>query len=100
MKTTFDIRWSQESKAKFQKIIAYLRAEWTEKEVKKFVKRLKEFEQIVVLFPELYAPTRGGLRRAVLGKHHSVIYRIDFQHRLIRVYTIFDNRQNPASLKG
>ncbi|WP_192825122.1 hypothetical protein [Rufibacter sp. LB8] len=76
-----------------------MREEWSEKEVKKFIKRLQEFEKIVVLFPELYATSKGDLKRAVLSKHNSVLYQIDDKKQLIRVITIFDNRQHPSKLK-
>lgn len=85
----------------FDRIVIYLREKWTEKEVIKFVVQIKGFERIVVKFPEVYAESskKGGLRRAVLSKHNSVIYKIDREKTLIRVYTIFDNRQHPEKLK-
>lgn len=98
MKAKFQILWSQEAKLQFTRIIDYLRAEWTEKEVKKFVSKLRNFEKIVVLFPEIYKKSKTDLRRAVLTKHNSAIYKIDEENHLIRVITIFDNRQNPRKL--
>jgi plasmid stabilization system protein ParE len=101
MKTELKILWSKESKFQFDRIVLYLRKEWTEKEVNKFIVKIREFEQIVVKFPEIYAESnrKADLRRAVLSKHNSVIYKIDWEKSLIRVYTIFDNRQHPDKLK-
>jgi plasmid stabilization system protein ParE len=101
MATKFEVTWSKESKRQFDKIVSYLRAEWTEKEVKKFVRKLREFEKVVCLFPHLYAESKikPEFRRAVITKHNSVIYKIDGEKGLIRVYTIFDNRQSPKKLK-
>ncbi len=101
MRAEFEIIWSKESKYKFDSIIKYLRREWTEKEVTKFVNKVKDFEHVVSKFPEIYAESnkKAGLRRAVLSKHNSVIYLIDTEEALIRVYTIFDNRQHPNKLK-
>ena len=101
METEFCILWSKESKFQFDRIVLYLREEWTEKEVNKFVAQIKDFERIVVKFPEIYAESskKAGLRRAVLSKHNSVIYKIDWDKSLIRVYTIFNNRQHPDKLK-
>ena len=101
MRAEFEILWSKESKLQFDRIILYLRKEWTEKEVKNFVGQIKNFERIVVKFPELYAESnkKVGLRRAVLSKHNSVIYRVDWEKSLKRVFTIFDNRQHPDKLK-
>ena len=101
MENEFDILWSKESKFQFNKTVLYLREKWTEREVKKFVSQIKNFERIVVKFPEIYAESnkKVGLRRAVLSKHNSVIYRVDWEKSLIRVYTIFDNREHPDKLK-
>lgn len=101
MGTEFDILWSKESKVQKDNIVLYLRKKWTEKEVSKFLVQIKEFERIVLKFPEMYAGSnkKVGLRRAVLSKHNSVIYKIDWERSLIRVYTIFDNRQHPKKLK-
>ncbi|EMR03925.1 type II toxin-antitoxin system RelE/ParE family toxin [Cesiribacter andamanensis] len=101
METKYEVIWSKESKRQFNQIVNYLRAEWTEKEVIKFVDKLKEFEKVVCLFPELYADSnkKPEFRRAVITKHNSVIYKIDEGKGLIRVYTIFDNRQSPNKLK-
>jgi plasmid stabilization system protein ParE len=99
MRTEFDIFWSKESKVKLDSIVFFLRKKWTEKEVNKFLTQIKEFERIVVKFPEIYAESKKktGLRRAVLSKHNSVIYEIDWEKALIKAYTIFDNRQHPES---
>jgi len=88
-------------KVQFDRIVLYLREEWTEKEVDEFRAQLKNFERIVVKFPELYGQSKknNGLRRAALSKHNSVIYKVDTVTSLIRVYTIFDNRQHPDKLK-
>jgi len=99
MKAKFKVLWSKESKLQFDKVIAYLRDEWTEKEVDKFILILRTFEEVVSEFPELYAESKAGIRRAILTKHHSVIYRIDKKDALIRVYTIFDNRQHPNKME-
>lgn len=101
MEIKFEVIWSKESKRQFDKIVSYLRTEWTEKEVVKFVRRLREFEKVVRQFPELYAESnkKQEFRRAVITKHNSVIYKIDEEKRVIRVYTIFDNRQSPKKLK-
>ena len=66
-KRKYKVLWSKESKRQFEKIAAYLKALWTEREVDKFAERLKGFEKLVAEFPELYAESkiRTGLRRAV-----------------------------------
>ncbi len=99
MRTSYNILWSEEAKFQLTKIVAYLRKEWSEKEVNQFISKLRSFEKIVVTFPEIYPESKSGLRRAVITKHNSVIYQIDKGKNLIRVFTIFDNPQHPDKLK-
>jgi plasmid stabilization system protein ParE len=101
MKAEWNVLWSKESKVQFDRIIGYLRENWTEKEVKNFILQIRNFERIVVNFPDIY-PESGKkveYRKAVLSKHNSVIYKIDREKSAIRVFTIFDNRQHPGKLK-
>lgn len=101
MKNEFDILWSKESKHLFDKIIHYLKKEWSVREADNFINELKNFERTVIKFPEIYprSKQKPELRRAVVTKHNSVIYAIDYKSNLIRVYTIFDNRKQPDKLK-
>lgn len=85
--------WSMESSKKVESIKSYLRNNWSISEVQIFLKRLKRFETIVASFPKLYpVSTRNPeLRKAILSKHHSIIYEID--EEIIKVHTILDHRQ-------
>lgn len=82
-------------------LVAYLRAQWTQKEEDRFVEKLRGFEKLVVEFPELYeeSTSEAGMRRAVITKHNSIIYQVDQNKQLIKVYTIFDNRRCPDEFR-
>jgi len=86
--------WSLESSNKVQSIIEFLLDEWGEKEAYTFLNRLKKFEKLVVKYPKLYPASQydENLRRAVITKFQSAIYRID--DNSIRVITILDHRQD------
>ncbi len=58
MKKRYEIIWSKESKRQFDHIVAYLRAQWTQKEVDRFVEKLRSFEKLVVEFPDLYEESK------------------------------------------
>lgn len=89
----YHVIWSIESSKKIQSIKGYILDEWNEKEVNNFLKKLKEFENIVVRFPKLYPSSLKDtkLRKAVISKHQTVLYEMD--NDIIRVHTILDNRQ-------
>jgi len=87
------IIWSLESSRKVTSIKEYLYNEWTEEEVKYFIKRLMHFEKLVTQHPEIFPVSKKSpnLRKAVITKYQSVIYEID--HNTIKVHTILDHRQ-------
>jgi len=97
MSNTFSVIWSVRSKNKTDKILEYLRENWSEKEVIKYLSRLKNFESIVIRFPELFPVSETHPKKyhkAVISKHYSIIYRID--SKIIKVVTILDNREQNA----
>ncbi len=99
MANKLDIIYSNQAVLRTDQIINYLLENWSEKEVKNFLEALEGFEEIVSRFPEIYpqSQTLKGFRKAVVAKQISVIYSIHKGE--IRVYTLFDNRQNPKTLK-
>ena len=97
MKNKFEVVWSEESIEQSDQIIQYLYSKWSEKEVFKFLKVLKDFEDIVSIFPEIYPESeiKKGYRKAVIIKQISVIYSIE--NEAILIHTLFDNRQDPEN---
>ncbi len=72
-------------------IVSYLRRKFTEKEVNRFYQFLYDFEQIIGLYPTLYAESsRKNIRRAVLSKELSVFYVV--KKNKINIVAIIDNR--------
>ena len=99
MANKLDISYSNQAVLRTDQIIKYLLENWSVKEVKNFLDALEGFEEIVSRFPEIYpqSQTLKGFRKAVVAKQISVIYSIHKSE--IRIYTLFDNRQNPKTLK-
>lgn len=86
--------WSLESSQKVASIKKYLYEEWSEKEVENFINRLHHFEKLVIHYPTIYPASKKhpDLRKAVITKYQSVIYKVDKD--IIRVHTILDHRQD------
>ena len=99
MRNKCEVIWSGESTLMADQIILFLSEKWTEKEVLNFLIDLKTFEEIVSNFPEIYPESqiKKGYRRAVINKQTSVLYSIE--DGLIRVHTLYDNRQDSEKLK-
>ncbi|HNQ68186.1 MAG TPA: type II toxin-antitoxin system RelE/ParE family toxin [Bacteroidales bacterium] len=98
MKNISKVIWSAEAVENLEKIIAYLEANWTEKEIRKFVKKLEK--QITVIKKQPLSFPKSQLieaRKSVLSKHTTIFYKVC--EDAIFIVTIFDNRQNPENLK-
>lgn len=99
MKSGYRLFWSNHALHDLERIIAYLTANWTNREVQNFVRRLDKRLELIRLNPQLFPKTekRAEVRRSVLTKHTVIYYRTN--GRVVTVITLFDTRQNPKKLK-
>lgn len=99
MKNIYRILWSDEALKNLKTIINYLETNWSEKELKQFAKLLDERLILIKSNPYLFPKINHSIeiRRSVLSKQTSIYYQI-VEHT-IRLAALFDNRQNPESLK-
>lgn len=99
MKSGFKLLWSDRASDDLRNIMDYLSENWTQKEIKKFAKRLEKRLQIIVINPRLYPLTkkRKNLRRSVLTKQTIIYYQVT--EDTITIAALFDARRNPSKLK-
>jgi len=94
-----EVRLSKRAMRKLDNILAYLEEEWSSKVKHEFVlkldRALKQIQSIPDIFPE--SEKVKGLRKCVVTKQTTVFYK--YSESSIDVVTIFDNRQNPKSIK-
>ena len=89
------IYWSKRADNKFDKIISYIDEEWGEVVARAFVKKVYDFLDILVEFPEIGSiehPERE-IRGFVIVKQLTLFYKI--KEDKIILLNFFDNRQNP-----
>jgi plasmid stabilization system protein ParE len=84
---------------KLDSLLVFLEAEWSAEVKHEFVlkldKSLKQIQKLPDSFPE--SDKIRGLRKCVVTKQTTIFYK--YSETTIDVVTIFDNRQNPKSLK-
>ena len=94
-----EIRLSKGAMKKLDSLLVYLEKEWSTKVKHDFIlkldKSLKQIQKLPDSFPE--SEKIRGLRKCVVTKQTTVFYK--YSDTSIDVITIFDNRQNPKSLK-
>jgi len=94
-----ELRLSKRAMRKLDGLLVYLEEEWSTKVKHEFVlkldKSLKQIQKLPDSFPE--SEKIRGLRKCVVTKHTTVFYK--YSEITIDIITIFDNRQNPKTLK-
>ncbi len=90
------IVWSQKAGETFQRNIDYLKENWTQTEVDKFIARV--FQYLDILGAEPFIARRTYKTKntyiGVIIPHISVVYRIKPRKGLLELVTFIDNRQS------
>lgn len=88
-----EIVWSKRADLKFDKILQYLSSEWGEQVTSSFVKKVYDFLDILVEFPEIGSleHIERNIRGFVIVKQITIFYKISGDKILI--LNFFDNRQ-------
>jgi hypothetical protein len=98
---SYTIIWSPRSIITFGGRISYLQRYWTEREIKNFTNRVKEYLETLKHEPFI-GKTTGKRKQTYTGfiiKEVSLIYRVKPICKEIELLMFFDNRQNPKKLK-
>lgn len=96
-----EILWTDSARISFEKIIAWLQQEWSEKEVDKFIRRTEEMLSALRRYPEMCRPStkRKNVRIGILNKHTQLIYHYKPRKKQIEVLLFWGMKQNPAKFK-
>jgi len=90
-----ELEWSKESDRKFDEILEYLLFNWGEKATKAFVKKVYDFLDILVEFPQIGSieHKEKGIRGFTIIKQINVFYTL--RGNKIILLDFFDNRKTP-----
>lgn len=87
MRSGYRLQWSERATLDLQNVITYLQDNWTEKEVRSFIRKLDKRLTLISANP----------RRSVLTKQTVIYYETSTD--VIKIVTLFDTRQDPRKLK-
>ncbi len=92
-----EVEWTKRSLLNAIVIKNYLARKFSDREVSRFERLLKQFELTVSNFPTLYPESKSQklLRRAVIHKNTTVYY--IFKKNKVTIIAMKDNRQEKAS---
>lgn len=96
----FKIIWSPKSVKTFDKVMDYLTENWTEKEIKSFVKETDHVIYLISKNPYLFrSSVRENVFEGIVTKHNLLLYQVDMDNKIIELLSFFDTRQNPKKKK-
>ncbi|SDW23456.1 Plasmid stabilization system protein ParE [Hydrobacter penzbergensis] len=96
-----DVQWTPSAKNSFNKIVVYLRREWTEKEVERFIDRTEKMINSLKCYPEMCRPSvkRKHVRIGILDKHTQIVYHYKPGKKRLEILLFWGMKQDPAGFK-
>jgi plasmid stabilization system protein ParE len=97
----YQIKWTLRAEESYESNIAYLEAEWTDREISNFVNAVEKKLQQVAIFPEMFIRTnkRKNIRKTIINKQIVLFYRQHKKLKHIELILFWDSRRNPKTLK-
>ena len=98
MPKPYSLKWTERSLINAQEISDWIFFKFSQKEKDNFFELLKDFEKIVVEFPDMYPESKlnPGIYQAVVHKNLSIYYQ--FEEPLITIVAMRDNRMDSKKL--
>tara|TARA_B100000378_G_C17872386_1_gene352558 strand:- start:117 stop:410 length:294 start_codon:yes stop_codon:yes gene_type:complete len=92
-----EIIWTKRAINGYDNIIKYLEENWTEREVRNFVKETTKFFELLVLFPEILEKSsrQKNTYRGPMDKHSIITYRVKSRNKQIQILNIRSAKRKP-----
>src|SRR5437667_323417 len=94
------IKWTNEARKTFDKNINYLVEEWTDREIKNFIKQTNNILSRIAAHPEMFAASAksSNIRKAQINKYIVLYYRYYSSKKEVILLTFWHNKQDPKKL--
>jgi plasmid stabilization system protein ParE len=91
------VKWTLQANKGLAKVIAYLEAEWTFREIIQLEKNIIQVINQIVLFPDLYpkSETNKDLHKAIVDKNNYLVYRVNHKTNTIQIINFRGTKQKP-----
>ncbi len=92
----YKIIWSPKSEQTFDKVIEYLKDNWTNKEIYYFVDRTNKTVQLLSKNPFMFRGSeKENLHEVLITKHNLLLYQVSLKDKKVELLSFFDTRKNP-----
>jgi plasmid stabilization system protein ParE len=95
-----EIVWTPRAEKGFEKIIAYIEENWTEREVQNFVLESFRFFELLTTHPEILEKSsrQKNVYRGPMDNHNILTYRINPRKKQIEFLNIRSAKRKPLKL--
>ena len=92
--------WSPQAIESYDEVITYLKNNWSEKEIKKFVRKSNAVIELICINPKMYklSSKNKHLHKAFLFKPLSLVYRYKPRKQEIELVTFWNNKRELRKL--
>jgi plasmid stabilization system protein ParE len=92
-----EVKWTLQANKGLAKVIAYLEAEWTFREILQLEKNIIQVIRQIVLFPDLYpkSETYKNLHKAIVDKNNYLVYSVNQKKATIEIINFRGTKQKP-----
>jgi plasmid stabilization system protein ParE len=93
----FELVWTKRAITGYDRIINYLLDNWSEREVRNFIKESEEFFSLLVKFPNMLtkSATLNNVYRGPMNKLTLITYKVKTRKKEIQIINIRSTRQQP-----
>ena len=91
------IVWTKRAEHGYDRIIKYLEKNWTEREIRNFLKETEQFFELLAQYPEILHRTsyHKNVYRGPINKHTMLTYRVKPRKNEIELINIRSSRKKP-----
>lgn len=98
MKNGYNIFWTNHALNELADLTEYLETNWTDRDLKKFAKKLDNTLSLISQNPDLFQNSGAeNVKRAVVTKHNTLYYRV--MNETIEILSLFSNFKSPDKRK-
>lgn len=95
---SFSIIWSPAARDDYAQLLEYVEEKFGLEAALSLLDKTEKVIDGIAVFPEMYPPSaRRNIRKAVISKHSSLIYRIE--ENQAQILHVWDNRQDSQDME-
>lgn len=97
----YKVTWSPKAVKTFNNVINYLEKNWTEKEIRNFVRLTDKVAHIISKSPYLFRSSeKNNVFEVLVTKHNLLLYQVNEESKKVQLLAFFDTRQDPKKKKS